>query len=399
MNVWCKSATHAGGAVAEAALFNRLPAFPDDGRQTFDYGFGIQGVIAIAPVDGQYHPRASGTELEDVSYLTIHGSLDGDVQSFMGTSQFARTTFPECVSCFKSSVYVLGANHGQFNTSWGRADYGMPGRLFLNLEPIMDDELQRDMARPIFTAFLLTTLFGRDQYQQVFADVPRTAPWIPQPVELITDYRAGGELVIADFEEDADLQTGTLPAAKIQGGGLSRWSEAEVRLKWEPLDSAAVRIGWVRKEGADAPFWRVSFDTSPAAFTALSFSLAMSEDSPLDDEEAGWTTPESLDVSIVITDRSNQSVSILLGDLGLLPPPVHAHTRKHPWLDETDTAEPLFTRYRIDASQLSPLDLSELASIEFRFDRGEAGVVLLDDVALTTPRPMPVEPLDAEPGG
>jgi len=387
-----------GEAVAEAALFNRLPAFPDDARQTFDYHFGIQGLIAIAPVDGQYDPRGRKTRIEDVNYLVIHGSLDGDVQSFMGTSQFARVTFPECVSCFKSSVYVLGANHGQFNTGWGRSDSAMPGRLFLNLEPIMDEELQRSVARPLFTAFLLTTLFGRDEYRSVFEAVPRSAPWIAQPVELITDFRTGDELVIADFEEDADLQTATLGAARIESQGLSRWSEAEVQLKWEPLDSAAVRLGWNSSKDAQTPLWRVGFDASPAAFTALSFSLAMTEDSPLDDEEAEWKTPDSLDLSVVVMDRNRESVIIPLAGHGALPAPVHTHTRKHPWLDDTDTAEPLFTRYRIKSGDLSPLDLSQLESIEFRFDRSEAGVVLLDDLTLT-PAPVAVEPIGIDEGG
>ncbi|MBM4205914.1 MAG: hypothetical protein FJ194_17490 [Gammaproteobacteria bacterium] len=242
-----------GEAVAEAALFNRLPAFPNDARQIFDFGFGIQGLIAIAPVDGQYHPRGTKTWIEDVSYLIIHGFLDGDVQSFMGTSQFARVTFPECVNCFKSSIYMLGANHGQFNTSWGRADHSMPGRFFLNLEPIMDAELQRGATKPLFTAFLLTTLFGREEYRSVFEAIPRSAPWTAQSVELVTDVRTGDERVIADFEEDADLQTATLAAARIESQGLSRWSEAEVKIKWEPLDSAAVRLGWQPHKDAQAP--------------------------------------------------------------------------------------------------------------------------------------------------
>src|SRR5580700_7130420 len=45
-----------GEAAATAALFNRLRYYPDNANIKFDYGFAIQSVVAIAPVDGQYKP-------------------------------------------------------------------------------------------------------------------------------------------------------------------------------------------------------------------------------------------------------------------------------------------------------------------------------------------------------
>ena len=100
-----------------------LARYPDDASLKFDYGFNLRGVIAIAPVDGQYRPRDNGTPILDVNYFTIHGSMDGDVQSFEGTSQYSRVTFPrDSEQKFKASLYVVGANHGQFNTTWGNRD-------------------------------------------------------------------------------------------------------------------------------------------------------------------------------------------------------------------------------------------------------------------------------------
>ena len=91
----------------------------------FDFNFNLDGVISIAPVDGQYRPRRRGTPIVDTNYFTIHGSMDGDVQSFMGTQQYSRVSFSEnpAQPMFKSSLYLLGANHGQFNTSWGNLDW------------------------------------------------------------------------------------------------------------------------------------------------------------------------------------------------------------------------------------------------------------------------------------
>ena len=79
--------------MAVAAAFNRLGAYPDDATLKFDYHFKLGAIAAIAPVDGQYQPRHRPTPLTDVNYFVIHGSMDGDVSSFMGSSQWSRDTF------------------------------------------------------------------------------------------------------------------------------------------------------------------------------------------------------------------------------------------------------------------------------------------------------------------
>eukprot|EP01035_Chromulina_nebulosa_P037136 gene37136-50097_t len=121
-----------GEAVAVAAAFNGLNHYPDDATQVFNYDFNIGAVVAIAPVDGQYKPRARPTPLKDVNYFVIHGSLDGDVTSFMGASQFSRDRLTGEVPAFKAQLYVKDANHGQFNTSWGRDDIGVSAHLVLD---------------------------------------------------------------------------------------------------------------------------------------------------------------------------------------------------------------------------------------------------------------------------
>jgi hypothetical protein len=74
--------------VAVAGVFNRLPFYPDDARVVFDYGFGIGGIAAIAPVDGQYKPAGTSTRLSNVSYFVLHGTHDGDMRSFHGARVF-----------------------------------------------------------------------------------------------------------------------------------------------------------------------------------------------------------------------------------------------------------------------------------------------------------------------
>ena len=67
-----------GEAAAVAAAFNTLTYYPDDAKQKFNFHFAIKSVVAIAPVDGQYQPASQYTPLENVNYLLLHGSHDGD---------------------------------------------------------------------------------------------------------------------------------------------------------------------------------------------------------------------------------------------------------------------------------------------------------------------------------
>ncbi len=102
-----------GEAAAVGAALNRLPRYPDDATVKFDFNFGIRAVVAIAPVDGQYTPTQRPTPLENVSYLVIHGSHDGDVSSFSGLRQYQRVEFTDDGPWFKSAVWMYRANHGQ----------------------------------------------------------------------------------------------------------------------------------------------------------------------------------------------------------------------------------------------------------------------------------------------
>ena len=89
----CRELVEVGEAVGIAAAFNSLDRYPDDASLDFDFDFNLRGVIAIAPVYGQYEPRERPTPVRDINYFTIHGDMDGDVQSFEGVGQYSRVGF------------------------------------------------------------------------------------------------------------------------------------------------------------------------------------------------------------------------------------------------------------------------------------------------------------------
>jgi len=246
-----------GEAVAVAASFNSLERYPDDATLEFDFDFNLRGVIAIAPVDGQYEPRGRGTPIRDVNYFTIHGSMDGDVQSFEGAGQYSRVRFSDASDFhFRSSLYVTGANHGQWNTTWNNLDNSWFSAWALDLGGIMDGEEQRDIARVYFGAFLEIVLRDRHEYLRVFSDARYAAGWLPATF-YINQYSSSTESPIADFEEDIDPTTTSVTGGRIEATNLSKWYETGNSLKWDKLDTHALVLAWDEEFTADVA--RINF--------------------------------------------------------------------------------------------------------------------------------------------
>ena len=158
-----------GEAVANAAAFNRLRHYPDDATLAFDFGYDIRGIVSIAPVDGQYLPTGRKVVVEDVSYLTFHGSHDGDVTSFHGLRIYDRLKFNDPRDFhFKSAVYVYRANHGQWNTVWGPNDNGPRSARILDLRGLIPEQDQRRFAEIYISAFLEVVTRGDKRYLPIF---------------------------------------------------------------------------------------------------------------------------------------------------------------------------------------------------------------------------------------
>jgi hypothetical protein len=130
-------------------------------------------------------------------------------------------------------LYIHGANHGQFNTVWGRSDQGWFGGRFLNLAGIMAPDDQRRIAKVFISAFVDATLHDRAGYALLFRDWRRGRAWLPAPVYL-QDFEDAADRRIATFEEDLDLTTTTLPGGRIEAANLSEWKERELNIKWRP---------------------------------------------------------------------------------------------------------------------------------------------------------------------
>jgi hypothetical protein len=376
-----------GEAVSEAALFNRLDRYPDDGTVVFDFGFGIRGIIAIAPVDHQYHPRDRDTALADVNLLVIHGSHDSDVDAFAGTAMYSRLTFEKCSDCFKSSFYLVGANHGQFNTSWGEYDMPFPPGYVLNVDTLLAADAQRRVAEVMFSAFLEVVLKDRDEYRAFLARPETGAHWFPEGVSYLTNYYDAELITLADFEEDADLTSAAFEVGAVRGDDLAIWKEAEVPLRWRDMDTAAVLLGWGGDEGEEPVYELQLMDggLAVAPDMTLSFSAAMGRQGPEDLED--FQVPDTLDFAVELVDAEGRTAAVQLSSRRVLYPQIDPVLYKAEALTEETPSEVTFQRYVFPFAEwvaaAPDLDLASLTAIRFRFPADTPASVWLDDIAIS----------------
>jgi hypothetical protein len=383
-----------GESVAHAAAFNQLSRYPDDANVRLDYNFNIRSVIAIAPCDEQYMPAGHPTALENVNYLVIHGGHDADAFIFFGVRQFKRVHFTDDNFWFKSAVYIYRANHNRFNAAWGRLNATGINGWFINDKPIMDTENQRKVAKVLISAFLETTLNGRDEYLPVFKDTRSASNWLPQDI-YVNQYQDSNFQVIADFEEDFDVITTTC-GGKVLGENLTGWSESNVDFRAEEKASQdnSVVILWGEKKFED--------NNDPNSLMIGSYHITLDPDTHRDlqvDKDSslvfsiGSVNPHQdtiIDLSIELSDSDGNRAALPLSTVGPVHPALNVRLVKWKWLEKKfidDFSERLLQTYEIPFRHFveanSSFNPSRLENISFVFDRFPNGTIMLDDIGIS----------------
>lgn len=423
-NIAVMGHSRGGEAAAIAAFLNKLDYYPDDAKQSFDFHFNIKSVVAIAPVDGQYKPGEIGTPLENINYLVLHGANDGDVQSFAGLRQYERVKFTDSTHRFKSAVYIYGANHGQFNTTWGNSDSPQPFASLLNKEALMPMEDQLEIGKVYISAFLQATLQGKMEYEPLFKDYRTGRDWLSSTIYL-NQYESSEWNVLADFEEDLDLTT-TSSKGTVQGENLTVWREQMVSMKWGNRATRAVYVGWdsLAYEGNTASIgFKIAEGTDLSAASVLTFELSESDENSYPDKErdkekkkqgnnnsnAGETdntkqkdgnendengekeegknkAPLPIDFTIVLTDSSGGVAEFLLSEYNYLQRQITVDVLKNPELQSNSRSEAVYNTFFFNQELLknidSAFDLRKLSNIKFVFNQTSQGVIIIDKIAL-----------------
>ncbi len=431
-----------GEAVAIAAAFNTLSHYPDDATIRFDFHYGIKAVVAIAPVDGQYTPANRPTPLDNVNYLVIHGSHDGDVSSFSGLRQYARIRFTDGKPWFKAAVWMYRANHGQWNTVWGSTDGGRQSARFLDLRGLIPAEQQRQMARIYLSAFLEATLKGHTEYLPLFRDHRTIGGWLPKTM-YVTRFMESGFHTLASYDEDVDVATGTAPGVGIVADSLATWREGVLPLRSRNPDEGhyAVWLGWnnriagpdTTRTGKAASYAMTLGDSLRSAWeigsrTALEFSLSPTSATPGPRAAAKDTTRKDspktagpkraapkppptpkhkptaadslpVELSIEAVDAGGAAVRLPLSRYGVTRRPIEVTVLKRKGEDKSaflSLSELVPQTYVIplaDFTSANPrFDPSRLTTIRWVFDGTRAGTVVLTDVGLSNIDPVFLTP-------
>lgn len=380
-NIGLMGHSRGGEAVAEAAALNRLTHYPDNARIRFNFNFDIRAVVAIAPVDGQYDPAGHSTPVENVNYFTLHGSHDMDVTSFSGQDQYNRVAFTDGGDWFKASLYVYGANHGQFNRTWGQYDRARPGIHLYNLAQLLPPAEQEQVALASITAFLQASLRGQAGYRPFLQDPRWGEGWLPDTI-YINQYQASGFVPILTFEEDIDVLTGSRPGTTVIGRSLSVWREDEVDGK-RNRETHGVYLGW----NSEAANYLITLpdDLALTETSQLVFVLADADENPSPGSDRPDGEPrQPLDFTIELTDANGNRATLPLSHVAPLQPQLEAQLFKWAWLIDRTTKEAVMQSFHFPLADFVPVgdnfDTLQVRSVRFRFDVSPAGVVILDNV-------------------
>jgi dienelactone hydrolase len=395
-NIALMGHSRGGEAVSIAYAFNELPHFPDDATVEFDYGFDIRSLVAIAQIDQRYHRRV---EIEDVNFFTIHGSYDSDEPAYHGLRQLNRIDLDDQDYYINAGVYLHGANHGQFNTGWGRTDYSPPDSWRLNLAPIIPGDEQRKVASVYIAAFLEATLHGDERYIALLKDPRVGAGWLPAQT-YVQQYTDSTFRPLADFEEDLDVTTATQSGATITANALVVWREEDLEHRDEfKQGSNAVVVGW-RDAGADYSLNLASADDISAE-RALVFAISGSteklpaEDDEEEEEEDEDVEPVIADFSVELRDAVGNTSVVRASEYAGLVPPVRVRFLKNEAMNEelyNADWEPVLQFVEIPfnafVSRNPEFDLSTTTTIRFRFDQAAEGLLILDKIGTMSLTPL-----------
>ena len=432
-----------GEAAPLAATFNKLKFYPDDAKQKLGFNFNIKAVVSIAPVDGQYKAAGQFTPLENVSYLVIHGSHDGDVSTFNGLRQFERLRFTDGQYHFKAAFYMYRANHGQWNTVWNNKDNGPRSGRSLDLRALIAPEEQRNFAKLVISGFLEATLNGKKEYLPMFRDHRTAGHWFPKTM-YVTRFEESGYTPLAEYDEDIDVTTGTVPGVTLMGDSLSTWKEATLpyRNRGDDQRHNAVWLGWnnrvagkdTTKMGKPASYTITISDSlraarAPTAASAIYISLAATKDKPglragpkdttkadttkegkakakaiadsvkadsiakakllpKPKKEEADTTP--IEVTLELADSAGHTAHLPLSRFGTIRRPLETRIYRREGRDETrfatifELVQQTFVIPLADFAKASAdFDPAKLKTIRLLFDKTVAGTVVVSDIGLS----------------
>lgn len=374
-----------GEAVATAAALNKLPFYPDNALIKFNYNFNIIALAAISPVDGQYKPANLGIPLKNINYFTMHGSYDSDVRSFSGTLQYERVKFDGEDYWFKSTLYILGANHGQFNQQWGQYNENWPESWLLNTSPLIPDKEQKQIAQVYLSAFLKSTLLGKKEYIPLFQDYRFGQKWLPATIYMNQFEDSRAQYIVTN-DHTLDITKTAIHGGTITTENLTSWALGKVKLKVGKELKSTQAISW--EPGLEAhyivniPPGKLKSDTNSVLF----INLAEGDFDTSDDDDNASSYKPPIDFSVEISDTNGQKATILLSDFMPLLPQIKAEVYKSDIFEDLPASEAIFQTFQLPIKhfmEINPkLDPKDISTIRFIFNKTASGSIFIGSIGI-----------------
>lgn len=374
-NIAIAGHSRGGECVSTAYLFNGYDSYPDNGNINFNYNFSIKSIIAIAPTSDQYMPAQHEVSISDVNYLLIHGTNDQDVTTVMGNKLYKNTTFSGEEEYFKSALYVAGANHGQFNSEWGRYDIGYPCNYFLNVKNLISSNDQKQILKVFTKIFLDVTLRGDETNKELFSNYLAYEKYLPKTVYQQMYQNSNFEYV-SNFEEDSNLRTATMADAKISAANTKIWEEIKTAYgNGGTNENYALRLKWRDTKRAEVKFEIPVYDMTGKE---LQFDIGDLQ------EENKNEVNQIIDGTVSITDRYGNVASVKISDCAVVYPSLPVQLYKVDFLSDSyeykhqpQTVSVKEEKFLEDNNEINT---DAITSIKIIFDEMEQGNVKIDNV-------------------
>lgn len=374
-NIALAGHSRGGESVSTAYLFNEYDVYPDNGNIKLNYNFSIKSIIAIAPTADQYMPAQHEVSISDVNYLLIHGSNDQDVKRVMGNKLYKNTTFSGEGNYFKSALYIAGANHGQFNSEWGRYDVGFPNHFFLNVKNLIATKDQKKILKIYTKTFLDVTLKGDETNKELFSNYQAYEEYLPETVYQQMYQNSSFECV-SNFEEDSNLQTATMEGARISTSNTRIWEEIKTAYgDGGTNENYALRLKWRETKEATVKFKIPTFEMTGKD---LQFDIADMNEENVSEEN------QFIDGTVRITDNKGNVANAKISESAIVYPTLPVQLYKMDFLTDTYDYKHQMQTVCVKLEQFlednNNIDTDSISSIEIIFDEMGSGHVKIDNV-------------------
>ena len=380
-NIALAGHSRGGEAVATACLFNQYDAYPENGMHAFDYHFAIRSVIAIAPTVDQYMPADHEVELCDVNYLQLQGANDQDVSQNMGNTQYSHVTFSGEGNYLKSSLYIAGANHGQFNSLWGQFDLPQPIASFLNVADFLSEKEQQDILEIYAKTFLDLTLRQDSTYADLLRDYAKYSSDLPETL-YIQQYQQSDAEVICNYEEDSDIQTASKDTVTLDADGMRSWTEEMSHysdVDTEPRKNYVLHLSW--KDRADASYQMTFHQAVDLKGKSIALDICdLAENSDADNENA------MLDVLLQVTDVNGNTAYLDTAGKTTIYPALPVKLAKLQYLTGGKVYKHEYQTICAPLSEFIPesntIDMAQIRKITIAFPNNEDGKAGIDNICI-----------------